>query len=156
MTKLWGCFPAIIFTVRVDFAKQYYYVWERVYNKILSHVTSISMLQAKTSGKLHQIMVSTVSHCVMFLYWGKCNLVALLQREFLFRWLCCVCRPRGCWKYQFSRPVLIGCVEIVDFVWWNYGCLALGKWRLLQRKELCRCVWELRLSLKCPFYIVLK
>lgn len=109
MAILHGCFPAIIFTVRVDFVRQYYFVLKRVYNKIVSQFTSISMLEVKTSGRLHQIMVSMISHCVMFLYWGKSNLVVLLQGEFLFRPPCAVfVGQEGIeLKYHSSRPLLI-------------------------------------------------
>lgn len=128
MTILHGCFPAIIFTVRVNFVRQYYFVLRRVYNKIVSGFTSVSLLEVKTSDRLRLIMVFMISHCIMFLYWGKSNL-AVLQREFLLRLLRAefVGQKGVELKYHSSRPVLIRCVELLDFIWWNYKCLALGK-----------------------------
>lgn len=156
MTILCGCFTAIVFTVRVGFVRQYSFVLRRVYNKIVLQFASVSMLEVKTSGRLHQIMVSTISDCVMFFYWGSSNLVLFLQRE--FRPLCAACWPRECWIKRLFKTCTHGmygaCWFYVVELW------VLGTWkmkqRLLQRIELCRCVWEHRLSLKCRFYIGLK
>lgn len=132
MAKLRGCFPAIIFTLRVDFVRQYYFVLKRVYNKIVSQLTSVSMLEAKTSGKRHQIMVSKISHCVMFLYWGKRNLVVLLQREFLFRPLRAVfVGQEGVeLKYCSSRPISSGVQSLLS----SCGGI-VGAWRLENEPE---------------------